>query len=1468
MSAHEIGKNGLSVFLYFYTAEVCFREKRIFYPEEEVRIQISKNRTKTADDLNFVVKHLATGWQIEGKEISQEGYFFTENKAKEQILLIISEEKKKVDVCGKIVFGKESSVTVGTDFHSDIFYEYATFVRQEAFCLHREKDNYVLEVALTDKEQKMSELYVNGKAVAGKVFLQKGDKIEMFGLSLLVLPDLLLCTSSFGILRIAERKIPMMLEKRQFARTLSTKANQVEEIIIEDSRLHEGELEIETPWAKSREQSQPLLLSLGPSVTMILPVLLMSYLGGAMASGASYYHMTVVMTAASAFLSVFWGIINYYYKKHISKTEEKQRRKVYREYLKDTEKYLKECFEDNRKMMLEQYPHYGCFLGKNGKTSKIFWNKGNDNENLGFVRLGIGDVPFQIRLKFPKNSRDLSQDLLLKEACDMAENYSSLKKVPVGICMDNTKNIGFTGVGVYAVVLQSLVQLAALHSNDRMKIIYFYHEEYREEKEIANCLKWLPHTWNKERKVRFLAGNEKETGEILQTITREIEDSGEFTDKCFYVFLIANQELIKGEGLYRLLMEKQTGQAFCMIYVAAEREKIPGDCTCLVFKETGEIWHYLQGNLEKQKVKLEECSVKQAEEYMRRLAGIGKRGLTEKGICENVSFLDLYGCRKIEELNCPIKWQENQTKDRIRVPIGKGEGESITFLDIHEKFHGPHGLVAGTTGAGKSELLQTYLLSLAVSFSPEDINFFIIDYKGGGMGDALSKLPHCSGVISNLSGRQIKRALLSIKSENIRRQRMLSEAKVSHISEYTGLYKEGKVKEPMTHLLLVVDEFAELKKEEPEFMQEIISVSQVGRSLGVHLILATQKPAGTVDDKIWSNTRFRLCLRVAEKQDSVDMLHRPEAANLTGAGRGYLQVGNNELFVQFQTGYSKEVYQERAPIGERTVLVSNTGQRLKLETQTDKRMSTQLSSTIEYICKTADKLEYKPARALWMPELADKLFLKDEWKVKKDNVCLGVYDDPEQQRQGKLYYQPFSDGNLCLCGGPATGKSTFLQTFLWQICTSNSPYEVQFLLAASDCAGINCFEQMPHCLGNMKTAKAAECFFYHLQSFFRKRKELLGGISFAQYQKRQSKKLPILFFVIDNYGSFRQMTGDGYEAFIEKIAGEGLNYGIYLVITAMGTGAGEVPGKLFEKIKTTLALEMSDRVLYGDVLRRYQIGILPKENCKGRGLCKAENRILEFQVPLMSGGDDYERMEQIERESRLLAAKGNGPEKFPFIPEKANYEILWEQFVREKKAGECPLGYDRKTGKIKTISKEDFPFVITGGARSGKRSLLWQMLLGYSRQGIETALYDPKREMRGRKSTEIKVLIAKEELKRWYEESVSGETVRQAFLGICNLADFPEEIFDFEKLPLLAVITRTGEEMQIIGKRVYEQLVKKQSGICLGGNAGNQRMLSFEDLNYEQMSRGKPPGYAYLKLGAGTMTEHIRTVDNKKEDEE
>ena len=677
-------------------------------------------------------------------------------------------------------------------------------------------------------------------------------------------------------------------------------------------------------------------------------------------------------------------------------------------------------------------------------------------------------------------------------------------------------------------------------------------------------------------------------------------------------------------------------------------------------------------------------------------------------------------------------------------------------------------------------------------------------------------------------------------------------------------------------------------------MQVIMSLAQVGSSLGVHLILASLKPAGTVDDKIWSNARFRLCLKVQDKQDSMDMLKNGDAAMLTAAGQCYIQIGNQEYYELFQTGYCGGAYREGEQHETGAVLVSNTGKRTEPKSKFQLlEEQNQVQVLTDYVARTAKDFHYKAASQLWLEELPDILSLENlKMPEKRKGICLrlGLCDDPERQRQILFDYQPLMQGHLAVCGGPATGKTTFLQTILWQLCGEYSPDQVQVLAVSMWQESFACFYHMPGCLGILKDGKDKEIFFYHLEGIIIRRRKLLSGIGCQQFNKSGRKPLPYIFLVIDNYGSLRKELNENQEELILKLVSEGISLGIFVILTM--AAVGEIGNRIFGKIKNTAALEMGDRFQYGDILRQYYLSVLPKENTKGRGVCKIQGNVLEFQGAVVFGEkEDYERICLIDKagkgKTNDLKSKGVFiPDKLPFLPAKPVISILLKN--HEEKKEEIPIGYCYETGEVCSISlKEEKVFFIVGREKTGRRTLLSCMTEGFLKLGGQTVVIDEKRQLghfKGR--DEVIYLGNKEELIDWmgaasaFEEKEPGknrqeteETKTGIFVSdLESLCHFiygsgdkrEEKIIFWEQIAkrekkgwFLAGIYNPVGNMEATGTTFFREALRQQQGICLGGNVGLQRVLDFDDLGYANQNKNLPPGIGYFKEGAGSRTRKL-----------
>jgi len=850
----------------------------------------------------------------------------------EQITILVTVTDRFFHVFEKFSLDGVDRVSIGAGGENTVQYDFLHIVSKVHAVIMKKSGGYLVE------DQSANGLFVNSRRVTGSKRLEYGDTINVFGLSIVFMDSFLAIDTA----REGTQLKPGALQPYQPDGRAAASGEDSSHIFHRAPRylpkLAADTVEIEAPPAPKETDQEPPLLAIGPAITMALPMLLGCSLTifSAGNGGGVFLYTGLVTAVSSAVIGTVWALVNLRHAKKKLRESELKRFEVYGEYLISCANQVKEKYDQNSNILRQLYTD-AAECCQYGHTTAQLWNRNATHPDFLLQRLGIGQTPFQVTVEIPKERFSMLNDALATKARMIKENYAVLRDVPVCAAL-NRKLVGVIGgpgrSGCYPVVHDLVAQIAANNCYTDVKLGFVYEKEKQEADGHWAFTRWLPHVWSEDKRVRYVADSRESASDIFYELVKILRMRAEDDPnreaalyKPHYILLVEDASMLEGELITTFLLDKRE-LGVTTVLLAENYEELPNSCEYIIentahFQGVYEVTDPMEN---RRRLKMDQVAPGLVETFARRLSRVQVSEIETGGeLPASLTFLEMYGVKKLAELNVEERWRKNRTYDNIRGLLGQKSGGAPCYLDVHEKYHGPHGLIAGTTGSGKSETLQTYILSLAINYSPDDVGFFVIDYKGGGMANLFSGLPHLIGQISNLSGNQVHRAMISIKSENVRRQKIFNDHGINNINSYTQLYKNGEAATPVPHMFIIIDEFAELKREEPDFMKELISVAQVGRSLGVHLILATQKPSGTVDDNIWSNARFRLCLRVQDKQDSKDMLHRTDAAYITQAGRCYLQVGNDELFELFQSGWSGAVYEEGAAPNEIARMLSVTG---------------------------------------------------------------------------------------------------------------------------------------------------------------------------------------------------------------------------------------------------------------------------------------------------------------------------------------------------------------------------------------------------------------------------------------------------------------------------------------------------------------------------------------------------------------
>ncbi len=1081
--------------------------------------------------------------------------------------------------------------------------------------------------------------------------------------------------------------------------------------------IEQAKFKVDSPPQNNSNDEMPLMMVIGPSMTMGMASMATAAfsINNAMANGnISSAIPSIVMSFSMLLGTVMWPILTKRYEKKRKIRKEEKRQKLYREYLEKLSTEFDKEASKQAEILCENNIHIKECIERIENVDRKLWERGIGQDDFLDLRLGLGDIKLNAEVSYSERRFTVENDNLQEELYALCETPKIVQDVPITLSFFKDYITGIIGDRnlVKSFVEGLIFQLSALYGYDEVKLAFIYDESESDE---FDFVKWLPHVWDDEHKFRFVATNKGEIKEVSSYFEKIIDNRVGISENDmeditpYYVIFALNKELaVKADMLKKLYSHKKNIH-MSIITCFDELKNVPKECTAVIELSKDDLQNNCIGKIfDKDDISGQRITFTPDifADYDKRLLSTGLSNVlldTTSGgfnLPNMVTFLEMYGVGKVEHLNALTRWKENDPTKTLEAAVGIDTLGDQFKLDLHEKFHGPHGLVAGMTGSGKSEFIITYILSLAVNYHPYEVVFILIDYKGGGMAKAFENLPHTAGIITNLDGAAVKRSLTSIESELKRRQAIFAKVSkdvgVSNIDiyKYQKLYREGKVSEPLQHLFIISDEFAELKTQQPEFMAQLVSAARIGRSLGVHLILATQKPSGVVDDQIWSNSKFRVCLKVQERSDSMDMLKRPDAAELSQTGRFYLQVGYNELFELGQSAWAGAAYypNDRVVVEkDDSVDVIDKNGRIIKQAKLDKRknmfasQAKQLDEITKYLKEIADE-EKIHIRPLWLEPIPGNIYLdeiRNKYSAKKSeqfvlNPVIGVYDDPAGQSQELLYLPISTNGNAIIYGAPGSGKTTFLTTMIYSLINDHTPDEVNIYVLDFAAETLTAFSKAPH-IGDVILSYEDEKIsnlFKLLQKEIACRKKIFAdyGGDYKSYIEGSADKIPSIIVAVNNFAAFTEVYEEKEEA-VRYLSREGVKYGIYFVLTAIGTNA--VRFKLLQNFNQQIVLQLNDEMDYATIVGKTD-GLYPAKY-KGRGLVKTDD-VYEFQTASVC--KESNQFKFVKAECERLSDEWNGKtaKRIPILPELVDKEFL--SGYTSQNADKVPIGVENQTLEV------------------------------------------------------------------------------------------------------------------------------------------------------------------------------------------
>lgn len=867
-------------------------------------------------------------------------------------------------------------------------------------------------------------------------------------------------------------------------------------------------------------------------------------------------------------------------------------------------------------------PGFAELLRRAQTRDARLWERRRGNADFLMLRVGTGASPAPLAVTVGKGDEQLAA-----AARELAAEHATLEDVPITVNLADAGSVALGGdtAQVAATAVSFIAQVAALHSPRDVVVAAAVPDAADE----WRWLGWLPHAYGDSASLRrtLVVAGATDAKDLVHDVLRVIDERAGRTQRAEpgdaqqSIVLLLHEECSVPRALLAQLLERGPAVHVHTLFLGSNVAALPGESGVYMDLRSDRSGLITDPRTSAHTTcaHVEGVQPAAARDLALRLAPV--RDASAAGATtlapQSVALLEHLHLRTDTEERIARAWTAT---GHARLDASIGVAATGPF-SISLREDGPHALVGGTTRSGKSELLQGLIAALAAQHPPSRFTFLVVGYKGSADYRECMKLPHAVGLVTDLDGHLVQRALRSLRAELRWRERVIDEAGVKNLTQM-----EAERDSAPPSLLIVVDEFAELAKDVPEFVDGVISIAAKGAGLGIHLILATQRPAGVINDRIRANTNLRIALRFIDFPDSRDVIDSPAAAQPgLPPGRAFAKVGPGAL-TEFQSAFGGARSSGGGSNGPAVSDLGFGGVATAAVRARDASGPTDLEVLVRASADAAARLQLPRPRRPWLPELPELLTvapLTSGVSLAEGEAIVGLADLPDQQQQRARTWSPSRDGNMLVYGAPATGKTSVLRTIAAGLASGAPPDRLHLYALDYAPPGLTELASLPHCGDVIRGADIERTtrLIDSLRAALESRRTLLAdsGASNIEAYVARGGTMPRIVLLLDGYSSFATMLTEQqlapYADALATLAAEGRSVGVHVVISV--DRRASVPSKLAAACEQRIILRLSTEDDYG------MLG-LPRDVYRGvhlpAGRCFVDKGV-DVQCAVLTGAD-------------------------------------------------------------------------------------------------------------------------------------------------------------------------------------------------------------------------------------------------------